>query len=92
MTISATLVCSAGLIGSLEFDTSADVQQGASSSCFLFVLFIDAIIEAINLYGPNGWLDLLHTLLLMYDTLIYLPLQKQLREPNLYFSDVALIS
>ena len=71
MAISAALVCSAGLIGSQMFDTSAGVRQGASSSCPLFVFFIDATIEAINSYGPDGWLDTLHTLLLMDDTVIF---------------------
>ena len=71
MAISAALVCSSGLIGSQLFDTSAGVRQGASSSCPLFVFFIDATIEAINSYGPDGWLDTLHTLLLMDDTVIF---------------------
>ena len=71
MAISAALVGSMGLIGSQYFDTSAGVRQGASSSCPLFVFFIDATVEAINSYGPDGWLDTLHTLLLMDDTIIF---------------------
>ena len=71
MAISAALVCSSGLIGSQLFNTSAGVRQGASSSCPLFVFFIDATIEAINSYGTDGWLDTLHCLLLMDDTVIF---------------------
>ena len=71
MAISAALVGSMGLIGNRFFDTSAGVRQGASSSCPLFVFFIDATVEAVNSYGPDGWLGVLHTLLLMDDTVVF---------------------
>ena len=71
MAISAALVGSIGLIGSLFFETSAGVRQGASTSCPLFVFFIDATVEAVNSFGPDGWLGVIHMLLLMDDTVIF---------------------
>ena len=71
MAIAASLVNCTGLIGSMYFDTSAGVRQGASTSCPLFTFFIDATILAVNAYGPDGWLGCLHILLLMDDTVIF---------------------
>ena len=39
--------------------------------CPLFVFFHDATVEAVNSFGPDGWLDTLHILLLMDDTVIF---------------------
>ena len=71
LAISASLLSCMGLIGSQYFQTSTGVRQGASSSCPLFVFFLDATVEAINSFGADGWLDTLHTLLLMDDTVIF---------------------
>ena len=69
--VGASLIGCMGLIGCEYFSTSAGVRQGASSSCPLFVFFLDATVEAVNSFGPDGWLDMLHTLLLMDDTAIF---------------------
>ena len=71
LAISASLLGCMGLIGSQYFETSTGVRQGAATSCPLFVFFLDATVEAIKSYGPDGWLGCLHTLLLMDDTVIF---------------------
>ena len=71
LAISASLLGCMGLIGSQYFETSTGVRQGAATSCPLFVFFLDATVDAINSYGPDGWLGCLHTLLLMDDTVIF---------------------
>ena len=71
MAIAASLVNCSGLIGGKIFETSAGVRQGASTSCPLFTFFIDATITAVCALGPDGWLENLHILLLMDDTVIF---------------------
>ena len=71
MAIAASLVNCSGLIGGQIFETSAGVRQGASTSCPLFTFFIDATITAVCALGPDGWLENLHILLLMDDTVIF---------------------
>ena len=71
MAVAASLIGCMGLIGCEYFNTSAGVRQGASSSCPLFVFFLDATVEAVNSFGVDGWLDTLHCLLLMDDTVVF---------------------
>ena len=59
------------MVGRETFSTFTGVRQGASSSCPLFTFFIDSTIEAIESFGPDGWLGNLHTLLFMDDTVIF---------------------
>jgi hypothetical protein len=46
------------------------VKQGGPTRCPLFTFFIDETIGVINEFGPDGFLDDLHTLLLMDDTAV----------------------
>ena len=62
---------STGLIGNNKFTTTAGVKQGGSSSCNQFTAYIDQTIDAVNAFGPDDWLNNLHILLLMDDTVIF---------------------
>ena len=69
--IAASFSQASGLIGSGKFSNSAGVRQGASTSCPLFTFFIDPTVDAVAADGPDGWLDTLHWLLLMDDTVVF---------------------
>ena len=60
-----------GMIGSESFTTSAGEKQGGSSSCSLFTSYIDPTIAAVKSTGPDGWLDDLHIILFMDDTVLF---------------------
>ena len=62
---------STGLIGNNKFTTTAGVKQGGSSSCNQFTAYIDPTIDAVNAFGPDDWLNNLHILRLMDDTVIF---------------------
>ena len=76
LALACSLVCSLSSIGSQYFQTSS----GASTSCPLFTFFIYATVEAICTFGPDGWLNDLHTLLLMDDTVIFATSKSRLEE------------
>ncbi len=52
------------------FSTSSGVKQGGSTSCNSFTAYIDPTIDAVKSCGPDSWLDDIHILLLMDDTVI----------------------
>ena len=62
---------STGVIGNTTFTTSQGVKQGGSSSCNSFTAYIDPTIDAVNTFGPDNWLENLHILLLMDDTVVF---------------------
>jgi hypothetical protein len=49
---------------------SQGVKQGGPTSCPLFTFFIDETIRRINKYGPDRFLENLHSVLLMDDTAV----------------------
>jgi hypothetical protein len=57
----------------------------------LFTCFIDPTIDAINSEGPDGWLENLHTLLLMDDTVVFATSRTKLIKKNFRSSKHALI-
>ena len=69
--IMASTQKSKGVIGQSSFEITSGVRQGGCTSCSLFTFFIDPIIDSVALDGPDGWLQNLHTLLLMDDTVIF---------------------
>ena len=69
--IMASMQKSKGAIGQSSFEITSGVRQGGCTSCSLFTFFIDPIIDSVALDGPDGWLQNLHTLLLMDDTVIF---------------------
>ena len=60
-----------GRIGPCHFTAEAGVRQGAGTSCSLFTLFVDPIVEAVRSGGSDGWLNDTHILLLMDDTVVF---------------------
>ena len=69
---------STGIIGQESFGTSAGVKQGGGTSCQTFTGFIDPTIDAVNAFGEDDWLEDLHTMLLMDDTVILATSRKNL--------------
>ena len=61
---------SSGIIGDKLFTTGAGVKQGGSTSCNSFTSYIDPTIDAVKTSEPDGWLEDIHILLLMDDTVI----------------------
>ena len=67
---------STGVIGSETFEATSGVKQGASSSCPLFTFYIDYTVEAVCQEGEDDWLQKLHMLLFVDDTVIFATSQK----------------
>ena len=65
-------------IGSSSFTATAGVRQGASTSCPLFIFFLEPTIDAVCQLGPDDWLGNLHTLLLMDDTVLLATSRQQM--------------
>ena len=62
---------STGYIGTQKFETSSGVRQGGGTSCSTFVCHIDPTINTVSETGPDSWLENLHILLYMDDTVIF---------------------
>ncbi len=45
------------------------VKQGALLSCLLFVFYVDIMVKKIRSYGSDGFLGLLHSMLLINDSI-----------------------
>ena len=61
---------STGIINNEKFQTSTGVKQGGSSSCNQFTAYLDPTIDIVNSYGQDSWLNHLHLLLFMDDTVL----------------------
>ncbi len=68
--ITKTLKFTRSVIGDSLVDATAGVRQGGSNSCSLFTFYISMTIRKIAEYGVDGFLGLLHCLLLTDDTII----------------------
>ena len=59
------------IIGSITVTGCIGVRQGAPTSCFLFILFLEAMVRMFKeRCAPDGFLAWLHLLVLMDDTAI----------------------
>ena len=58
------------VIGNTEFKCTSGVKQGSATSCNLFTFYLDHTVRAIRTYGPDGFLEQNHMLLLMDDTVL----------------------
>ena len=67
-----------GVIGTENFGTTG-VKQGGSSSVKLFTAYIDPTIDAVNVLGLDDWLESMHILFLMDDTVIMATSREKLR-------------
>ena len=68
-----------GVIGDHAFPTSRGVKQGGSTSCKLFTAYIDPTIDAVKSFGPDDWLNDIHLLLLMDDTVVFATLRQSMQ-------------
>ena len=55
-------------------------ETGSSKNCPLFTCFIDETVKALKQTGPDSWLEDLHCLLLMDDTVIFASSRDKLKE------------
>ena len=62
-------ICSS-LLGNTLINSNIGVRQGAPTSCFLFVLYVDVLIKMLKLCGEDSFLGWLCALMLMDDTVI----------------------
>ena len=58
------------VIGSEKFQSTAGVKQGSSMSCALFTFYLDHTIKAVRSFGLDGFLEDIHMLLFMDDTVL----------------------
>ena len=59
------------IIGTAIITTTIGVRQGSSTSCLLFILYINDLIKLIKTNcNPDGFLSWLHILVLMDDTVL----------------------
>ena len=78
MALQSSYAMTKGQIGECCFSATAGVRQGACTSCPLFVFFIEPTIDAVSNCGPDGWLENLHSMLLMDDTVILATTREQM--------------
>ena len=80
--------CTKNVLKTLLINASISVRQGALSSCFLFIIYIDEMVKST--IGNDGHLNMLHALLLM-DNTVQLATNRQLCTGNLkLFSSTAM--
>ena len=66
--IRAMYKCTKFILKSAVISASSGVKQGAPMGCLLFVFYLDIMIRKILSFGPDGFLNNLHMLLMMDDT------------------------
>ena len=65
----------------ISITTSIGVKQGASTSCLLFILYVDRLIKNVKeASGEDGFLGKLHVLMLMDDTILIATSRSQLQK------------
>ncbi len=69
--ITKTLMFTRSVIGDSFFDATVGVRQGGLTSCSLLTFYINMTICKLAEYSVDGFLGLLHCLLLMDDTVIF---------------------
>ena len=63
--------CTKNVLKTAVIDATIGVRQGAPSSCLLFIIYIDEMVKMIKrAIGNDGFLGMLHALLLMDDTIL----------------------
>ena len=75
------------ILGSTTITASIGVKQGSPTSCFLFVLFVDMLIRKLKECGNDGFLEWLHVLMLMDDTVILATSRTKLSEKLKYLQE-----
>lgn len=65
-----SLINTQNSIGNESFQSTIGVKQGSSISCALFTFYLDHTVRAVRSFGPDGFLQESHLLLLMDDTVL----------------------
>ena len=69
--IQSMYTCTKNILKAAIIDATIGVRQGSPSSCLLFILYIDEMVRMIkSAIANDGFLGMLHALLLMDDTVI----------------------
>ena len=68
--LAASIKVTRNALGSEIFTSSSGVKQGAANSCSLFTFYINSTVRAIKSFGNDGFLENLHCLLYMDDTVV----------------------
>ena len=77
------------LLGATVITAVIGVKQGSPTSCFLFILFVDEFIKLVKeRSGLDGFLQWLHLLMLMDDTVLLATSRERLIEKLKLFSMV----
>ena len=67
------------IMGVAVISAVVGVRQGSPTSCFLFILYVNVLIRNIKVEsGPDSFLQWLHLLMLMDDTVIFASSREQL--------------
>ena len=82
-------------LGSTVIATNIGVRQGAPTSCFLFILFVDVLIKMIKSCGNDSFLEWFSVLMLMDDTVILATsrdmLLKRLNQLHVYCNEYGMV-
>ena len=69
------------VLGGTIITAAVGVKQGSPTSCFLFILFVDELIRLVKeRSGLDGFLNWLHLLMLMDDTVLFATSRERLVE------------
>lgn len=68
------------LSSAVDIDSSIGVRQGAPTSCLLFVIYIDQLSRMLHTLEDNDFLNHLHAVLLLDDTVIMATSRERLNE------------
>ena len=67
------------ILGIAVISAVIGVRQGSPTSCFLFILYVNVLIRNIKLKsGPDSFLEWLHVLMLMDDTVVFASTRERL--------------
>ena len=67
----AMYVVTLSVMGTAVIESRIGVRQGSPSSCLLFIIFVNGMINLMKSnYGSDGFLQCLHLLVLMDDTVL----------------------
>ena len=68
--VANSLSLTKNVLGNSIFASSIGVKQGAANSCSLFTFYVNSTVKAIKMYGNDGFLKGIHSLLFMDDTVV----------------------
>jgi hypothetical protein len=77
------------ILGDSSIRSTRGIRQGAPISCLLFVFYLALASARLNALGPDGFLQSLHALFQMDDTVIFATTREKLQEKLQVFYEVA---